>query len=410
MHNKHLRKIIALGTLVLISLCSLQAYWFQRAFDVAGQQFDHSVQIALRRVADSVSTSSEVKKIASNFFLVQTQETLNGQDIDRLLKNELSIRRLNLDYELGVYDADDDTLVYGNYVRATQPRAGIHNTTADNSTPHPRNFAVYFPARTGFVLASLNIWIVCTIALMLMMVFFAYAIWSLLRERRFSTLKSDFVNNMTHEFKTPVTNISIAGEILKNKLPVNDELSVYVNILLKENEKLRNKIDQVLLGSSADHVRPESFVTLDLHHLLAECAASFQLRMHEREGIISLELNAANHAIAGDPELLAQALSNVVDNAEKYSPRAPRITVRTRDTGNGVAIEVEDNGIGVPPDMRSKVFEKFFRIPSGDVHNVKGFGLGLSFVKDVIQAHRGKVNLSGEMNKGTTVQIFLPVV
>ncbi|MGC3943004.1 MAG: HAMP domain-containing sensor histidine kinase [Chryseolinea sp.] len=409
MHNRHLRKIIALGTVVLISLCGLQAYWFQRAFDVAEQQFDHSVQIALRRVADSVSTTAEVRKIASNFFLVETPENLNGQDIDRLLKNELLIRSLNLDYELGVYNADDDTLVYGNYVRATQPRMTIGNGVTSESMTHPQNFAVYFPAKAGVVLASLDIWIVSTIALMLMMGFFAYAIYSLLRERRFSTLKSDFVNNMTHEFKTPVTNISIAGEILKNKLPENHELGVYVNILLKENNKLRNKIDQVLLGSSADHVRAESFVTLDIHNLLAECAASFELRMQERNGLITLELNATHHAIAGDPELLAQAIGNVVDNADKYSNRSPRITVRTRDTGNGVVIEIEDNGIGIHPDMRSRVFEKFFRVPSGNVHNVKGFGLGLSFVKDVILSHRGKINLQGELNKGTTVQIFLPV-
>jgi two-component system phosphate regulon sensor histidine kinase PhoR len=407
MHNKYLRKIIALGTIVLISLCCLQAYWFQKAFDVANKQFDHSVQVALRRVADSVTTSAEVRKIASNFFLVETSKNLNGHDIDRLLKNELLIRSLNLDYELGVYNADDDTLVYGNYVRATQPRV-ITSEDGGNQDTHPQNFAVYFPAKAGVVLASLDIWIVSTIALLLMMGFFAYAIVSLLRERKFSSLKSDFVNNMTHEFKTPVTNIGIAGEILRNKLPDNHELSVYVKILLKENDRLRNKIDQVLIGSSADHVRSSSFVKLDVHNLLADCAASFELRMQERNGLIDLQLNATNPAVAGDPELLAQAIGNVVDNAEKYSNRAPIITVRTRNMNDCVAIEIEDNGIGVPAAMRSKVFEKFFRVPSGNVHNVKGFGLGLSFVKDVVLSHRGKIKLIGDLNKGTTVQIFLP--
>ena len=351
MHNRHLRKIIALGTVVLVSLCALQAYWFQRAFDVANKQFDHSVQIALRRVADSVTTSAEVRKIASNFFLVETSRNLNGQDIDRLLKHELLIRSLNLDYELGVYNADDDTLVYGNYVRATQPRI---TSRQDGSGPatHAQNFAVYFPAKAGVVLASLDIWIVSTIALLLMMGFFAYAIHSLLRERKFSSLKSDFVNNMTHEFKTPVTNIGIAGEILRNKLPENHELSVYVKILLKENDRLRSKIDQVLLGSSADHVRSNPFVKLDVHHLLADCAASFELRMQERNVLIDLQLNATNPAIAGDPELLAQAIGKVVDNAEKYSNRPPRITVRTCNLNDCVAIEIEDQGIGVPAAMR----------------------------------------------------------
>lgn len=410
MHNRHLRKIIALGTLVLISLCGLQVYWFQKAFNVAEKQFDHSVQVALRRVADSVATTAEVRKIASNFFLVETAKNLNGQDIDRLLKKELLLRSLYLDYELGVYNADDDTLVYGNYVRATHPRVAPGTASLSDGSDHPQNFAVYFPAKAGVVLASLDIWIVSTIALLLMMGFFAYAIYSLLRERKFASLKSDFVNNMTHEFKTPVTNIGLAGEILKNKLSENHDLSVYVNILLKENDRLRAKIDQVLLGSSAEHVQRNAFVTLDIHRLLSDCAASFELRMQERKGLINLELNATDPTVAGDPELLAQAIGNVVDNADKYSNNAPRITVRTRNAANGVAIEIEDNGIGVPTSMRTKVFEKFFRITSGDVHNVKGFGLGLSFVKDVIQSHKGKVNLDGELNKGTTVQIFLPAV
>jgi len=241
-----------------------------------------------------------------------------------------------------------------------------------------------------------------------MMGFFAYAIYSVLRERKFSSLKNDFVNNMTHEFKTPVTNIGIAGEILRNKLPNDHELAVYVDILLKENDRLRNKIDQVLLGSSAEHARSAEFVKLDVHQLLADCAASFQLRMQERAGTINLEFNATQSAIAGDPELLTQALVNVVDNAEKYSKRTPKIVVRTHNAANGVAIEIQDNGIGVPPSMRTKVFDKFFRVPSGNVHNVKGFGLGLSFVKDVVLSHRGKINLVGELDKGTTVQIFFP--
>lgn len=410
MHNRHLRKIIALGTMVLISLCCLQIYWFQRAFDVAERQFDHSVQIALRQVADSVSMNAEVRKIASNFFLVATEKNLNGENIDRLLKREFLLRSLHLDYELGVYNADDDTLVYGNYVRATQPRSTTIQVPAVQEEAHAQNFAVYFPEKTGMVLASLDLWFISTVALLLMVGFFAYAIFTLLRERKFASLKNDFVNNMTHEFKTPVTNIGIAGEILKNRLPDNHELSVYVNILLKENDRLRTKIDQVLLGSSAEHVRRESFVNVDIHRLLTDCAASFQLRMHERSGQINLELNATNSGVTGDPDLLAQAINNVVDNAEKYAPRSPQITLRTRDVSNGVAIEIEDNGIGVPPAMRNKVFNKFFRVPSGNVHNVKGFGLGLSFVKDVIASHRGRVSLAGELNKGTTVAIYLPAV
>lgn len=407
MHNSHLRTIIALGTLVLIALFCIQAYWFHRAFDVAEQQFDHSVQVAMRRVADSVSNAASIKKIASNFFLIETENALDGEDVDRMLETEFAIRNLVVDYELGVYDADDDTLLYGNYVKATRPRTAV-TSAAHGHSGVATNFAVYFPEKNGTVLASLDIWVWSTVALLLMTGFFAYAIVSLLRERKFASLKNDFVNNMTHEFRTPVTNIGIAGEILRNKLPHDHELSNYVRILLQENDLLRGKIDQVLLGSSAGHVQRESFTLVDVHRLLTECAAAFELRLVRREGQIELALHADRPSVCGDRELLAQAFRNVVDNAEKYTGTAPRILVTTRDTVDGVVIEITDNGIGVPPAMRSKVFEKFYRVPAGDVHNVKGFGLGLSFVKEVIKSHRGSVSIAGASQGGTTVQIFLP--
>jgi two-component system phosphate regulon sensor histidine kinase PhoR len=244
--------------------------------------------------------------------------------------------------------------------------------------------------------------------LLLMTGFFAYAIYSLLRERKFAGLKSDFINNMTHEFKTPVTNIKIAGEILKNKIDAQPGLDVYVDILLKENEKLRQKIDQVLLGSSIDHLTRPALEIVDVHRIIADCAEAFQLRIQERKGVIVVRLQAEGYAVLADRERLTQAINNVIDNAEKYSPRIPHIIVETKDCAEGIEIRVVDRGMGIAPEMRRKVFGKFFRIRSGDQHNVKGFGLGLSFVKHVVRSHRGSVQLFSELNRGTAVRITLP--
>jgi two-component system phosphate regulon sensor histidine kinase PhoR len=147
---------------------------------------------------------------------------------------------------------------------------------------------------------------------------------------------------------------------------------------------------------------------MDVHQLISSCADAFQLKVQERKGSLVIDLHASNNTIMGDRELLGQAINNIIDNAEKYSPRQPRIIVRTKDHKDGIEINVVDEGIGIAPDMRTKVFEKFFRVRAGDVHNVKGFGLGLSFVKDVIQRHRGKISLSSELSRGTNVSIFLP--
>jgi two-component system phosphate regulon sensor histidine kinase PhoR len=408
MKQRHLGRIILFGTLVLACLLFLQVYWFKKAFDVSEKQFDHSVQVALKKVADSVSSDCEIKKLSSNFFFVATESELDDQDLDNLLKKEFLIRSLNIDYELGVYNADDDTLVYGNYVEATKKPIPQTFQAEQTSAELQKNFAVYFPGKKSYLAAQMDIWIFSTIILLLMMGFFAYAIYTLLRERKFSALKNDFINNMTHEFKTPVTNVKIAGEILKNKLGDNEGLNVYVDILLKENEKLERKIDQVLWGSSIEHIRRPALEKIDVHQLVASCADAFQLKVQKRDGSLVIGLNAVNNTILGDRDLLSQAINNIIDNAEKYSPGRPRIVVTTRDHKDGIEINVIDEGIGIASNMKTRVLQKFFRVRTGDVHTVKGFGLGLSFVQDVIHRHRGKINLNSEIDRGTEVRIFLP--
>ena len=409
MKNKHLGRIILFGTVVMACLLILQVYWFKKAFDVTEKQFDHSVQVALKKVADSVSRDSDVKKLSSNFFFVATESELNAHDLDNLLKEEFLIRSLKIDYELGVYNADDDTLVYGNYVQATTKPLPKVVPSAETSA-REKNFAVYFPKKESYITAQLDVWIFSTFILLLMMGFFAYAIYSLLREKKFAALKSEFINNMTHEFKTPVTNIKIAGDILKNKTADNEGTKVYIDIVLKENEKLLQKIDSILIGSSVDHIKRPALEIVDVHQLITDCAEAFQLKIQQRSGNIMLAFDAAKAFILGDKELLTQAINNVIDNAEKYSLNQPHIVVRTRNREKGIEIVIVDEGIGIPTAMKSKVFEKFFRVRSGDVHNVKGFGLGLSFVKDVIRSHRGQINLFSVLNKGTEVRIILPKV
>lgn len=407
MKNKHLRVVILLGTVVLTGLFLVQVYWFRKAFGVAEKQFDHSVQVALMKVADSVSSGAEVKKLSSNFFFVATGSHLNNEALDTLLKVEFLKRNLALDYELGIYNAEDDTLVYGQYVEATKKYV-VDKQFLNGIAGVEKNFAVYFPRKESYLVAQLDIWMFSTVVLLLMMGFFAYALYSLLRERRFSELKNDFINNMTHEFKTPVTNIGITAEIIRKKIPQEAGVNVYVDILLKENEKLRRKIEAVLLGSAVEKMARPSLERVDIHQLVEDCAATFQLKVEERQGKLQLDLVAESTFILGDRELLAQAFNNVIDNAEKYSPGTPQIIVRTRDHEAGIEIDIADEGIGIPSNMREKVFEKFFRLQQGNVHNVKGFGLGLNFVKSVVRSHCGQVTLFSDLKRGTQVRIILP--
>ena len=407
MKTRHLRLLILFGSFVLTGLFLIQLHWFRKAFNVEEQQFDHSVQVALMRVADSVSSKAEVKKLSSAFYLVSTESFLDNKKIDNLLKLELLKRNLLLEYELGVYNAHDDTLVYGQYVEGTMRYLLEPGSLTKTSTDTIKNFAVYFPKKESYVIAQLDVWIFSTLALLLMMCFFAYAIFTLLRERKYAELKNDFINNMTHEFKTPVTNIGITGEIIRKKVPEDAGINVYVDILLRENEKLRKKIETILLGSTVAQTKP-ALERLDIHKLIAECADAFELKLRERNGLLRLELNAKSSFILGDRDLLTQAINNVIDNAEKYSPSSPHILVRTAESKRGIEIEIVDRGVGIPAKLHKKVFDKFFRAQNGNVHTVKGFGLGLSFVKSVIRLHRGDVKLFSSLNEGTEVKIILP--
>lgn len=408
MKNTHLRLLILFGTMVLTGLFIVQIYWFQRAFNAGAQQFDHSVQVALMRVADSVSAHAEVRKLSTNFYFVAAESNFSSDAVEDLLQSEFTKRNLLLEYELGVYNAEDDTLVYGQYVEATRKHELQQEILNKNQGESIKNFAVYFPKKESYVIAQLDVWIFSTVALLLMMCFFAYAIATLLRERKFAEMKSDFLDNMAHEFKTPVTNIGITGEIIRKKVPEGAGVHVYVDILLKENEKLRNKIEQVLLGSSIDQKSKPALDRLDIHQLISECAQVFQLKIQERNGLLQLDLKAKSAFILGDRELLAQAINNVIDNAEKYSPNEPHIIVKTIDNEEAIEVRIADKGVGIPEKLSRKVFEKFFRVKRGDIHNVKGFGLGLSFVRHVIQSHRGKVRLFSSGNEGTEVKIILP--
>ncbi len=415
MKHKHLRHIIIFGSLVLSLLLVVQVYWFKRAFDISEKQFDFTVQIALKKVADSVLDNSEanveVQKLSSNFFFIHCEGPLEANHVEQLIQREFSLRNLDLDYELGIYRADKDTLVYGNYIQSTTARMLEEEIAKGRFNQPPlNNFAVYFPHKTSYLAAEMDIWILSTLALALMIIFFAWAIFSLLREKRYADVKTDFINNMTHEFKTPVTNIALASEVLKSKYGTSAEDLVYFKILEKENKKLQQKIDRLLSSAVFEKTSITTFEKINLRHILTECAQTFEMKIKERGGIIHIDLPEKDVQVYGDSGLLLQAFSNIIDNAEKYSLHNPSIHIKSILEEKGIIISFTDAGIGIPGKWHRKVFDKFFRFRQGNVHNVKGFGLGLHFVRDVIKAHQGKILLKSAANQGTTVSIFLPVV
>jgi two-component system phosphate regulon sensor histidine kinase PhoR len=243
-------------------------------------------------------------------------------------------------------------------------------------------------------------------------VFFAYALFVILRQKRLSEIQKDFINNMTHEFKTPIATISVSTEVLKDPKIIHDpeRLRSYATIIEKENTRLKQQVERVLqmarldkedIGFKKDRV--------DVHELISDAVQNAALTLQEKGGRISVALNATRPHVAADRLHLTNALNNLLDNAIKYCATAPEISITTSDERGGILIAVTDNGIGIWADNHKRVFQKFYRVPTGNVHNVKGFGLGLNYVKTVVEAHRGKVILKSEIDIGSTFSIWLPI-
>jgi len=269
-----------------------------------------------------------------------------------------------------------------------------------------------FPGRNVHLLKSMAWTLAGSLLLtLIILITFSITIFMILKQKKLSDIKSDFINNMTHEFKTPIATISLAVDSINNPKIISQEKEVkyYTGIIREENQRMNNQVENVLRMSLLDkHDLEFNFIETDVHELIHNAASKVQLLLKEREGNINLKLNSVNPILNVDGDHLTNALLNLFDNAIKYSEEAPDIEVITSDNAGGISIRVSDHGMGMSKDVVHRIFDKFYRRTSGNIHNIKGFGLGLSYVKAIIDAFGGKINVSSEQGKGSTFEIILP--
>jgi two-component system phosphate regulon sensor histidine kinase PhoR len=272
--------------------------------------------------------------------------------------------------------------------------------------------SVIFPERTDYVLGAM-VWILGGSLLFSLFILatFALSLYFIIRQKKISEMKSDFINNMTHEFKTPIATISLAADTIVNSKVINDENSIrhFIGMIKKENSRMNKKVETILQIASLDKKEIEfRFENVSMHTIIEHAIETIEIQVHQRNGTINMHLNAEDPFIYGDYEHLTNLVSNLLDNAIKYSPDLPEITVDTRNDEKGLILSVEDKGIGMTKVVQSKIFERFYRQNSGNVHNVKGFGLGLNYSRSIIEAHKGRITVFSEPGKGSRFEIFLP--
>lgn len=422
MNTKTLRLVALFAMICIIGTAVLQVFWFRHAFDLREKEFNQKVFVALQSVGEYILASNQqqipleplVNQISSNYFVVQLNGHIHPRTLEFLLKNEFKKRHVYQDFEYGLYNCESKKMVYGNYIvldttnLSTVPSKQLPVWTNDNLY-----FGVLFPKKSAGIVGGMAIWLFSSLVMLLVCVFFAFTIFFVFRQKQLSEIQQDFINNITHEFKTPLSTIVVSTELLKNPniYAYPEKVSKYTTIIKEEVNRLKSQVENVLQVAAADKEKVQmKFEPADLHDCVRRAANSIELLLQQKNGKLELELQAEKSGLQIDVVHITNAINNLLENAIKYSGQSPLINVETQNEHNGIWLKIRDNGIGIAPEHLKKVFDRFYRIPTGNLHNVKGFGLGLYYVKMIVELHKGKVSVKSEPNKGSEFCIFLPFV
>jgi two-component system, OmpR family, phosphate regulon sensor histidine kinase PhoR len=292
------------------------------------------------------------------------------------------------------------------------PLQAPENTNVNSVLPDEA-IVVVVPGFEGLVRGEMNIMIAGAIFFTLMIIAAFYVtVNALLRQKKLSEIKNDFINNMTHEFKTPLATISLAVDALRNEKVVGDreKSGYFTGIIKEENRRMNKQVETILQASLLDRQEQQlNLRSLHAHLIIQEALENFQLQLEGKGGRSELQMNAKNDLIEADEVHFMNLITNLIDNAVKYSKEGLLIRITTHSTTKSLVIRIEDNGIGMSKETQRRIFEKFYRAHTGNLHNVKGFGLGLSYVKTIVDAHRGKIKVDSIIGKGTTFTLEFPL-
>ncbi len=389
---------------------------------------DQKLALEIKKIQQKADSIKEKKKLEhkSDMVTIILDELLTGkrklnnrfqpEQLDSLLQVGFSNQGIDLSYQYGVLGHGQDTLIYASIPDQSMDiiNSDLRVTLFPNDIIGDSNYLlVHFPSQQQYLIIKVWIQLVLAAALILIVIAcFAYAIFTILRQKKLSTMKNDFINNMTHEFKTPISTISLATEALQDQAVIKDQnvIDRYLKIIDVENQRLSRQVEKVLQIASLEK---EDFKLkieeVDVHKTIEKVLENIVLQVEKKGGNITTEFKATAQIIPADEHHLTNIIYNLLDNANKYTDKPPMINITTDNSAaNGIMIRIIDNGIGMTKEVLSKIFDKFYRKPTGNVHDVKGFGLGLAYVKALIEAHGGDINVKSASGQGSVFEIFLP--
>lgn len=470
MNRKLIIAVIIFMTIALMGLMSIQVYWIRNAVAVKQANFVRSVEEAISNVVfklekiemserlklqmeraskmpssfkalesvnkkqsineiSGLDTRSEFEKFVRNTSFTQSaidqllnpknkrsiEDRINVKILDSLIYNELHRFGIDTQYEYGVLNIVSNTMVLqktGAYPSELL-RGNFNFALFPGDMQRKTDFLImYFPNERRFLISQLwSLLVISAVLLLVIIISFYISVSTIFKQKKLSEMKNDFINNMTHEFKTPISTISLACEALKDKdiLKTESLYNNYISIIDEENFRLKGmaeKILQTAILEKGELKLKEEW--LDLNEMLNQAIKKIKLQVESKGGRIFKDFQIESLKLKADKMHLTNVILNLLDNANKYNLEKPEILISLLEIETGAIIRIQDNGIGISKADQKKIFDKLYRVPTGNVHNFKGFGLGLNYVKAIIDKHHGKIGVSSELTEGTTFEIFLP--
>lgn len=450
--------IIILMSAALIGSSAIQLFWIRKSLALKEKTFDDRIFITLNMAKEKLLSElqSDIKikglekKLSKKDPVIRKQleyeirkdevlsdtnslENINFEHVealDKFIRKELQVNQgIDLEYEYGIFSNKTNSFLirnghfvveFGNSGSTSTIKEvdGLESSNyslplfEDLSVVEPGYLKLYFPKRTRYLWENLIPIVLSSVLFTMMILFcFGYTVYIIFKQKKLSEVKNDFINNMTHEFKTPIATINLATDSIGNASIISNEDKIrrFLGIIKAENKRMLNQVEKVLQMAQIDKqeisLKP---IKLDINDLVQTVAGNAALKVQARDGSLDIRLKAKYPQVEADQTHISNIVANLIDNAEKYTRETPHIEVETMDDKDGVKISVKDNGIGMSKEALKHIFEKFYRVPTGNVHDVKGFGLGLSYVKAIVDAHGGKVFVKSELGKGSMFTVFIP--
>ena len=444
MKRFRINAVIILGVLSLSSILLVQLLWVRKTIEIQStstaiqqksdslnlKEFSEQTNLALRNVLNVISNAIEdssdqygaIKQLNVNQFKVDIIQELDPYYLETLLKKALYNQNIHEDFTFGIYDCFTNQLTFSKLYKYTDDSLYklVNNNIIglDSARLKLKNdghyFTVFFPNVQNKLPQNtvfLSPWVYISTIVFLVLIFFGFSLATIIKQKRLSEVITDFINNMTHELKTPIATISLSSEMIM-RLETDDDVEKakkYAGIIFKENKRLETQVERVLNISTLDTENTTlNKKSLDFHELLIEVKDTFDFNQLANGGKILIENNASIFTIQADSIHITNVVYNLLDNAVKYSTTKPLISITTKNERNYLVIEIKDNGIGIRKEDLKMIFDKFYRVSTGNIHDIKGFGLGLFYVKLIINEHNGSIDVKSKLGEGSTFTIKLP--